>query len=120
MKKLKYIKEFKGNEDDLFEMDNVMQGETGLPMNVYISAKNVKHGPRIKVQNNYSTNTDSYNLFTITISDTPKKIGNTGEIKKKDIDKVKSWILLNKELLLDYWYKRIESTRVVLNTIKKI
>lgn len=89
----------------LSEMANLVPIDTGLPMAVYVSDKSgVPHGARLKVSKFYGGKIDKGNLFTITISDNPTVIGkNTGNIKLKDIELVKSFIVLNKDLLLQYW-----------------
>ena len=38
---------------EVFSMANALTEDTGLPMVVYISQKNVPHGPRIKVSKSY-------------------------------------------------------------------
>ena len=38
------------NEDELFEMVNLVPRLTGLPMTIWVSPRgNARHGPRIKV-----------------------------------------------------------------------
>ena len=117
MKRITTIEKWKDKQ--LFEMANITQDDTGLPVVVYISPKNANHGPRIKVQKDYSTNI-STDFFAISIEDKPKVIGNIGKIQATDIELVIKWILLNKELLLDYWNQKENSTKKVLNNLKKI
>ena len=105
-------------KDMLFEMSNIRKSESGLPVNIWASYKNASHGPRIKVQTNYGTKmTDDF--FSITISDEPKVIGKTGEIKSSDIILVKKFIMLNKELLLKFWKDEIGASDV-FNNLKKL
>ncbi len=90
--------------DKIFEMSNVLSSETNLKMNIFISTKYENHGPRIKVQNNYSTNMQPGNLFVMTIEDEPEVVTlNIGKLKQKDINSVKLFIKQMKDILLDLW-----------------
>ncbi len=103
----------------LFEMANIIQEDSGLPMIIYISPKSVGLSPRVRVQKDYSSNI-STDLFSITIENRPKVIGDTGEIKKSDIKLVKDWVKINTKLLTDYWTGKEHSTRKVLNELIKL
>lgn len=116
----KIVKEFKEFRDDMYEIANIIQDDSGLPTIIYISPKNANHGPRIKVQKNYSDNIQN-NFFSVTISDNPSVIGkDTGDIKDKDIQLIKKWIIKNKQILLDYSNGTEKSTKTVLNKLQKI
>lgn len=107
---------------DLSEMANLRKNSTDLPMVIYVSEKlNVrgKHGPRIKVSTIYGDKISKKNLFTVTISDTPEVIGNTGDIKPKDLKKVIDFVVLNKKALLDYWELKIDIGDVIRKLKKK-
>lgn len=106
--------------DTFFEMANVRPDETGLPMVIWIYPKTDReqHGPRIKVSKHYGDKV-SKDLFTITISDTPRKIGDSGEIKNKDVNTLINFVKINKDILLDLWYDKISSTKAVLG-LKKV
>jgi len=41
--------------------------------------------------------------FTMTIADDPKVIGDTGDIRPRDISKVADFIRLNQTVLLAFW-----------------
>jgi len=91
---------------DLSEMANIRPANTGLTMCIYVSDKeNVasNNSARLAVSKTYGDKISKSNLFTMTISDNPEVIGNTGDIKEKDIKEVKNFILRNKQSLLDYW-----------------
>lgn len=95
------------------EMANISKTSTGLPCKIYISDRlGANRGPRIKVNADYS-DTWSGNSFTITISDTPTVIGNTCKIKESDIEEIKDWILLNKDILLKYWKEEIDTVQFI-------
>ena len=89
----------------LNEMSNYRKGKYNLPVNIWIDGpRNLQHGKRIKFQNNYSDKFDETDLLTMTISDDPK-LGKTFKkvkVKQKDIDTIRSWVILNKDILLEY------------------
>ena len=97
-------------EEELYEMSNVRPFRTGLPMVVWIheSSGNERHYARIKVSVNYG---DKVNMqegfFTVTV---PNKeiIGDTRNIKNRDITLVKKWIDLNKELIISLFVAEID------------
>lgn len=41
--------------------------------------------------------------FSMTIEDKPRVIGNTGQICARDLVLVEKFIVLNKDILLEYW-----------------
>jgi hypothetical protein len=101
-------------------MANLIPIETGLSMSIYISDKSgISHGTQLKVSKIYGGKIDKNSLFTITIDDEPLVIGNTGNIKLKDIELVKKFILINKSSLLDYWNKKIGLV-ILGSLIKKV
>lgn len=87
------------------EMANYKAKELNLPVNIWVDGpRELKHSRRIKAQNNYSTNFTPGDLISITISDKPKvtRTFKKINIENKDIDRLKQWIVLNKQALLDY------------------
>jgi hypothetical protein len=105
----------------LNEMANYIPDDTGLPMTIYISDKrSCKHGARIKVSGTYGNKMIS-DVFSVTISNTPEvvKDQDTFNIKSKDIELVKKFILLNKVNLLRYWNLEIGTGELVRN-LKKV
>ena len=89
----------------LNEMSNYRKDDFNLPVNIWIDGpRNLKHSKRIKFQNNYSDKFDETDLLTLTISDKPilgrtfKKV----KVKEKDLELIKEWIILNKNILLEY------------------
>ena len=87
----------------LYAMANVQPKTTGLPMTVYISNKNARHGPQINVSQQYGDQMNARELFSMTIEEDPRVIRKPGKIRVSDIRKVGQFIHENRELLLDYW-----------------
>ena len=87
------------------EMANFKGATFNLPVNIWVDGpRDMPHGKRIKIQNNYSTNFTQGDLVSITIEDSPRvsKTFKRVQIKDKDLERVKSWIILNKDALLAY------------------
>ena len=105
-------------DNGLFEMSTLGRNETGIDKyNIWVSTKgNSKHGPRIKISSiNRSNNLD----VVISISDNPEIKTGKNIIKNIYIKEIKKWIILNKKVLLDYWFEKI-ITKPMLDQIKKI
>ena len=88
---------------ETFAMSNVPPKRTGLPMVVYIGPKNAKHGCRLKVSQFYGTKMRVGQWFFMTVEHEPHIIGDTGEIKLKDIKLVQDFIIINIRVILDFW-----------------
>ena len=88
---------------ETFAMSNVPPKVTGLPMVVYISIRNAKHGCRLKVSQMYGTKMRFGQWFSMTVEDEPRIIGDTGDIEVKDIQQVREFIRLNRRVILDFW-----------------
>lgn len=90
--------------DELFEMTNLFSRNTKLPFTIWISPKGkAKHGPRIKV--------DAEKEVVISIEDEPKILH--GELKAKEFNEIKQWILNNKIALIRHWDGETDGTEVV-------
>lgn len=107
------------NEDALYVMSNIRKGRTGLPCNVYIqfqpdNKKKYQHNePRIKFQNNTSDRITSLSdLIPVSIDNEPQILIAT-KYPKGIFKQVKKWIILNKELLLEYWNQNIDDYEFV-------
>ena len=99
------------------EMANFKGDEFNLPVNIWIDGpREMKHGKRIKIQNNYSTNFMTGDLISITISNEPKigKTFNKIKIKSKDIEKIKQWIIQNKDILEQYVDGNISTKELIV------
>lgn len=104
-------------EESLYEMANLIPKKTGLPFVVWVSPKGgARHDVRIKVsQNAKAIPTD---MISVAIRPSVKVID--GDIKGKELNALKKWIALNKEIIIQYWDGTIEDTEIVYKEIKKI
>jgi hypothetical protein len=57
--------------------------------------------------------------FTITISKQPQVIGNTGNVKKDDVEHASDWVAMNYEALMQHYNNEI-TTDEFLKLIRKI
>lgn len=118
-KKLKRSNEFL-NQEDLFELANVDHKVTGLPMLIYVSGKNAAHAARVKVARTYRSNFYPGDTFSVLISTKPKIVaGDQGEITNEDVKSVYDWVMLNREILLQYWNHNM-STNDLIDKLKKV
>ena len=94
------------NKEQLYEFADLVPEDTGLTVVVWIDGpRKMKHGKRIKFQNNNSNRLNGGEIIPMTITDDPqipKSVTTKLKISNKDLNKIKSWIKLNKEVLLDY------------------
>ena len=71
---------------------------------------NPRLDPRVEVHQHYPGKQASFeNLFSVTVADRPRVIGDTGEITLEDVVQVAKWVKLNKEMLLLHWFGSCDS-----------
>ena len=101
----KFKQDIKSTDDIMFEMSNYRTRTTGLPMIIWVSSKgNAKHGPRIKVQSNYSQKVMPDELFVVTVAHSPILIeGKQGDITNDDVNQVYKWVIKNYNILWKLW-----------------
>lgn len=107
-----YIKKIM-DENRIWEMTNLRPKRTGLKVCIYVSERNSSHGPRIKFMNGYG-DVSLDKLCAMTVSDNPEIIADQRiVISAKDIERIKQWIILNKNLLISLWNKEIDEVDFV-------
>ena len=111
------------DEAMLFEMANFRPKSTGLKTTIFVSSgyvagKKLFHGPRIKVSKIYTDKMNPLDTFSMTIEDNPEVVG-THYLDLKDIDQIKDFIRLNKDILLAYWDGEYD-TCDLYNNLQKI
>ena len=103
------------DSDLICEMANILREDhPELPSNVYISAKQGSHGPKIKVQLNDDGAVESEQMAPITISKNPEFKGNhRGKLKESDLQYFYKWIRQNINVLTAYWNGTMQIERVL-------
>lgn len=77
MEEVKQINDIIIEQEELFEMANFRQSETGLNRIIWVSPRSgrEKHSARIKVQNTTSNKVNPNNWVSVSISGRPKSGG---------------------------------------------
>lgn len=103
------------NDNALLEMANLAKSDTSLPMIVWIQVKQeTQHNaPRMKFANNYSNNMLPKDLVPISISDDPQILTKRTKLKisNADFEKLRQWIIRNKEELMKVWNGEISTIK---------
>ena len=89
--------------DDVVEMANLTSEQTGVPGTIFISTAMGSHGPRVKYFVRPGRTQPS---FSVSIGDTPTVVANSlpDRVVRHITPQVISWVLLNKDALLDFWH----------------
>ena len=104
-----------GSTDDLYLMANVRPKDSGLPFTVYISEQQGPHDVWIKVASG-----SKVPQFVATVSVLPNVQVMEGELSSREITLVRQWIELNRDVIVGYWDRAIESTTDALAALKPI
>jgi hypothetical protein len=108
-------------EDDLFTMSNLRWDLTGLPENmvVWISPRaDNRHDARVKVSRGSKYRKDQ--VVSVSLRPTVEVKGGLWKFSAKDFERLKEWITLNRQALVDYWEERIEYDDDVKALLKKL
>jgi hypothetical protein len=96
------------DDDDLFEMVNLVPRLTGLPMTVWAQPRgNARHDARIKVNMTCGRTMDPTNLAVVGVPPTPWLVA--GHLPSADLRLVSHWVRLNEAALVDYWHFTIDT-----------
>ena len=100
-------------------MDSLTPEYTGVSNILFVSGKTAKQKPRIKValESSLSPNRPT---VSISIENNPKLLaGDLHNLSSETLEKIKEWIVLNQDVLFDYWNYKI-STHELINKIKRL
>jgi len=88
--------------EELVEMANLTDAQTGVPGTIFISTAMGSHRPRIKY---YEQPGRTQPSFSVTISDSPTVVANSlpARVLRQMSAQVIRWVVLNKDALLDFW-----------------
>ena len=93
--------------DEFFEMSTLRKKRSGLPVNLYLDDskryKRAGHAKRIKFQPNKSDHPNTHEMIPMSIEDEPKILVQNVKIDLTlaELNKIKLFVSLNKDLLLD-------------------
>lgn len=110
-------------DNSAIEMINISKEDSGLPVIIWILGEtSVCHNlPRIKFQNNYANKVQIQNLISLTISNNPQVLDKNIklEISINDFEKIRKWVIKNRNLLMKYWKHKI-FVEEFLKSIKQV
>jgi hypothetical protein len=89
--------------EDMVEMANLTNAQTGITGTVFISTAMGAHGPRVKYFIQPGRTQPS---FSVSIGDTPSVVANSlpARTVRQMSPQVIEWVLRNKDQLLDFWH----------------
>lgn len=103
--------------ETFFEMANLSPKRTGLPFVVWISPKaGAPCDIRVKVSRN--TKTRSSDLISVAIR--PDVHVLHGSMSAHDLDLLRKWVELNRDVIIKYWDGDIEYTENAIAALKPI
>ncbi|HZA67324.1 MAG TPA: DUF4160 domain-containing protein [Geminicoccaceae bacterium] len=92
-----------GETDDLFEMANLSPALTGLPMIVWISERgHARHDARVKVSLVHGRRARPDRTASVSVRPTVEIVAGR-RLDRQDMDLVRKWIELNREVIIAYW-----------------
>lgn len=106
-----------GDEDLLFEMANLNPKNTGLPFVVWISSRgNARHDVRIKV----SAGPRAVPSEMTSVAIRPDVRVVEGFLSSSDLEMLREWVELNRDVLVRFWDGDIAYTDEVLGQLRSI
>jgi Domain of unknown function (DUF4160) len=101
----------------LFEMANLSPKRTGLPFVVWISPKaGAPHDVRVKVSRGPKVH--SSELISVAIRPDVRVVG--GSLSAHEVDLLREWVELNRDVIIKYWDGDIEYTEDAIAALKPI
>lgn len=100
-------------DEDLYLMSNVQPAESGLPFVAYISERQGRHDARVKLAHKAPNW-----IATVTVRPTIEVV--VGQLSKNDLDLVRQWVELNRDVIIAHWEGKMPSSRDVLNALKPL
>lgn len=89
-------------DDDVVEMTNLQEKDTGIAGVVFISTVMGSHGPRVKY---FAKAGDNQPSFSVSIANEPEVVASS--VSQRELNRaapaVKRWVKLNNEALLRFW-----------------
>jgi hypothetical protein len=110
-------------DDDVVEMTNLQEDDTGIPGVIFISTAMGSHGPCVKY---FVKAGRSQPSFSVSIADTPRILANS--LPQRDLNRASAsvieWVRINKDALLRFWIEgdgySIHEVVELVRSLKKI
>lgn len=94
------------DDEDVLEMANLDEEDTGVPAIIMISTIMGKHGPRVKC---FIKPGRSQPSFSVTIGANPHIVARSTEFDERDLRRlaplVIRWVELNQQALTEFWWR---------------
>lgn len=91
------------DDEDVFDMANLVESQTGVPGIITITTVMGKHGPRVKFFLKPGRHQPS---FSVAVATTPRVVANSLDDRdlKRMASDVIAWVALNHEALAAFWW----------------
>lgn len=92
------------DDEDVFDMANLTESQTGIPGIVFISTAMGAHGPRVKF---YLKTGPGQPSFSVAVASEPRVLASSLEDRevRRTAPAVLDWVKLNHEALTRYWWE---------------
>ncbi len=100
-------------DEDLYLMTNVQPAESGLPFVAYISERQGQHDVRVK----FARKPPNW-IAVVTVRPAVEIV--VGQLSSSDLELVRQWIELNRDVIIAHWEGKMPSSRDVLNALKPL
>jgi hypothetical protein len=91
------------DDEDIFDMANLVESQTGVPGTITITTVMGQHGPRVKYFLKRGRHQPS---FSVAVASTPRVVANS--LDERDLNRmapeVMAWVALNHEALAAFWW----------------
>lgn len=101
----------------MINLANLKPASTGFKHYIWVGKPDPRHGHRIKVVNE-TGRIDPDDSFSLSISDEPKIVAGESRIPARELNKIKQWIKLNKDLLIRHARMEIDDDDLKANLQK--
>ena len=98
-------------DEDLVEMANLPEEDTGIPGTIFVSTRMGRHGPRVKYFDGRAG--EAQPSCSVTIADPPRVVANSlpDHVVRQRAPLVCAWVALNRDALLQFWNEGASWTR---------
>ena len=98
-------------DEDLVEMANLPEEDTGIPGTIFVSTRTGGHEPRVKYFDGRAG--EAQPSCSVTIADPPQVVANglPDDVVRQRVLLVSAWVALNRDALLEFWNEGASWTR---------